>query len=61
MFGSISFIKNNILVIEKYFYSDLYSFLILSLYVLIGIIIYWITAHTVGLINTKEIAKKFKK
>jgi len=61
MFGSISFIKKNILVIEKYFYSDLYSFLILSLYVLIGIIIYWIMAHTVGLINTKEIAKKFKK
>ncbi len=54
MLVSLSFIKKNILVIEEYFYSDLYSFLILSFYVLIGIIIYWIMAHMMGLINIKK-------
>ena len=54
MLVSLSFIKKNILVIEEYFYSDLYSFLILSFYVLIGIIIYWIMAHMMGLLNTKK-------
>lgn len=61
MVGFLYFVKKNILVIEKYFYSDLYSFLILSFYVLMGIIIYWATAHMTGLLNTKEIAKKFRK
>ncbi|MBT6223640.1 MAG: murein biosynthesis integral membrane protein MurJ [Rhodobiaceae bacterium] len=54
MLVSLSFVKKNILVIEEYFYSDLYSFLILSFYVLIGIIIYWIMAHIMGLLNTKK-------